>query len=92
MKYICKPGHSVSLAKGIIGPPVDPENPTAQEIITDKNFRNGSRGLTALLQHQNCPIVEFDPKPVEKKKVQVTDEISQRPEEKEEKTKGAVKK
>ena len=90
MKYICKPGHSVSLAKGIIGPPVDPENPTKDEIITENNFRNGKKGLTALLQHPKCPIVSFEK--VETKQVPVADKVSQQSEEKKDKSKGAEKK
>lgn len=58
--YICKERHSVITAKGIVGPPVNPDNPTEKEIITAKNFRNGQAAIDGLLSRKvNCPIVEF---------------------------------
>ena len=85
MKYICKDGHSLVTMRGIIGPPVDPEKPTNQEIITEKDFRNGKTGLTKLLQHKKCPIMALNEKKPEvvfdeKKPDSVTDEDSQQPE------------
>lgn len=59
-QYICKERHSVCTSKGIIGPPVDPDNPTKKEIITEKNFKNGQDAIKGLLARKvNCPIVEF---------------------------------
>jgi len=55
--YIVKPGRSLSTAKGIVGPPVDPEKPTVKEIITVKHFKNGQKGLDTLLASKKCPIV-----------------------------------
>jgi len=98
MKYIVKPGHALSTGKGIIGPPIDPENPTAKEIITEKNFKNGQKGLTALLQHKKCPLIVFEKKEntqqPEKEKVQtnVTTSNLQQTEKEKDKSKGAVKK
>ena len=54
--YILKPGRALSTAKGIVGPPADPENPTAKELVTEKHFKNWSAGLNALLAHKNCPL------------------------------------
>lgn len=93
MNYIVKKGHAISTAKGIIGPPVDPENPTQKEIVTIKHFKNGEKGLTAVLKHKKCPLIAFGEKPEkesENEQVQIT-EKNQQPE-KNNKSKGAVKK
>jgi len=58
--YILKPGRALSTAKGIVGPPIDPEKPTVKEIITEKHFKSGSAGLNALLAHKNCPLQAFE--------------------------------
>jgi len=58
--YILKPRRSISTAKGIVGPPVDPENPTSKELITVKHFKNGEKGLLAVLASKNCPLQAFE--------------------------------
>ena len=89
-KYIVKPRHSICTAKGIIGPPVDPENPTTKEIVTVEHFKNGEKGLTALLQHKKCPLAAF--KSEKKAGENITEENLQQPEKENKKSKGAVKK
>ena len=70
MKYIVNPGHAVSLKRGIVGSPKDPKNPTPQEIITEKDFKNGSRGLNMLAAHKNKIISPLaDEKEIEEKEV-----------------------
>jgi len=95
MNYIVKKRHAISTTKGIVGPPVDPENPTEKEFITSKHFKNGQTGLQRLLQHKKCPIIVFEPKKEKEKEKSgedVTVKDSQRPEKENEKSKGAVKK
>lgn len=60
--YIVKSGHSLATAKGIVGPPIDPENPTQKEFITEKHFGNGKKGLANMLEHDKCPIIKFEKK------------------------------
>lgn len=95
-KYIVKSRHSICTAKGIIGPPVDPENPTSKEIVTVKHFKTGQRGLTALLQHKKCPLIALIEKDkprdnTEENQEEITKKDLQQPE-KDNKSKGAVKK
>lgn len=84
-QYIVKPGHALSSAKGIIGPPVDPKNPTEKEIVTEKHFKNGQKGLTALLQHKKCPLVVFSDSEKEKEEIEKNSKTN-------DKLKGAAKK
>jgi hypothetical protein len=59
--YILKPGRAISTAKGIIGPPVDPQKPTEKELVTEKNFKkDGASIINALLARKNCPIELFE--------------------------------
>jgi len=59
--YILKPGRAISTAKGIIGPPADPKNPTEKELVTEKNFKkNGASIINILLARENCPIELFE--------------------------------
>lgn len=58
--YIVKEGKALCTAKGIVGAPIDPKNPTQKELITVEHFRNGEKGLNDLLKSESCPIKKFE--------------------------------
>lgn len=59
MDYICNERKSIMTKRGVIGPPIDPGNPTTDEIITAKDFINGEKDIQRLLAHKNKPIIPF---------------------------------
>ena len=68
-QYIVKKGRSIATGKGIIGHPVDPKNPTVNEIITVKHFGGSNKGLTddiaqeklnKVLESDKCPLEEYN--------------------------------
>ncbi len=69
-QYIVKHNRSISTGKGVIGEPLDPKNPTENEIITVKHFGGSNKGLTEdiaqdkldlVLSSPKCPLEEFNP-------------------------------